>query len=374
MKAYQRFPTLIFVICFLISACSNDSQTPTSTPPIDVTQAATPGTDITPIPLKVGYGVKGSWFELYFTDPASPFSSQITGGVDGPLSDAIDSARLSIDVAIYSLSLDSIRYALINAHKRGVQVRMVMESDNMKDSDPRALIDAGISIVGDKRRGLMHDKFMVVDRREVWTGSMNYTNSGGYEDNNNLIRINSDKVATDYTKEFEEMFLDNKFGPDVVPETPFPDVTLDGTQLQIYFSPDDKVLSRLLPLLNNAKHSIYFLAFSFTTNELGDAVRAKAAEGLKVKGVMDADQVKSNAGTEYDPFLQAGVDVRKDGNKGLMHHKVMIIDGAIVVLGSYNFTASAETRNDENIVIIYNKTIAEQFMQEFERVWAQVPK
>jgi phosphatidylserine/phosphatidylglycerophosphate/cardiolipin synthase-like enzyme len=84
---------------------------------------------------------------------------------------------------------------------------------------------------------------------------------------------------------------------------------------------------------------------------------------------MDEEQVSSNQGTEYDPFKQAGLDIRIDGLDGQMHHKVFIVDEEIVVLGSYNFSQSAETRNDEDLVVIYNAAIAEQFMLEFQRVW-----
>jgi phosphatidylserine/phosphatidylglycerophosphate/cardiolipin synthase-like enzyme len=179
------------------------------------------------------------------------------------------------------------------------------------------------------------------------------------------------KVAEDYETEFEEMFTDDKFGPDVVPETPNPRVTLDGTPLDIYFSPDDGVSNSFVDLISNAQKSIYFLAYSFTSDPLGEAVRERAQEGVKVKGVMESEQVASNIGTEYDAFNQAGLDVRKDGNPGQMHHKVMIIDGEIVVFGSYNFTSSAETRNDENLIVVYNSDIAAQFTAEFDRVYAQ---
>ena len=76
--------------------------------------------------------------------------------------------------------------------------------------------------------------------------------------------------------------------------------------------------------------------------------------------------------TEYDPFQQAGLDVRLDGNlNGLMHHKVIIIDQKIVITGSYNFTAAAETTNDENVVIIFSPEVAAQYLQEFQRVYPQ---
>ncbi len=86
---------------------------------------------------------------------------------------------------------------------------------------------------------------------------------------------------------------------------------------------------------------------------------------------MESEQVKSNIGTEFDPFSQAGLDVLLDGNEGLMHHKVMIIDESIVIFGSYNFTNSAETKNDETLIVVYNEEIAAQFMNEFQRVYSQ---
>jgi phosphatidylserine/phosphatidylglycerophosphate/cardiolipin synthase-like enzyme len=370
MNSYQRFSTWIFVVCILLSACGIIPQLPT--PAVDVTRRATPGIHITPIELQSGYGVRGAWYELYFTNPASPLAPQATGGVDGPLVEAIDAVRLSIDVAAYSLGLNSVRNALLRAHDRGVTVRIVMETGNMDRSDPQILMEAGVPIVGDNSDGLMHNKFMVLDKSEVWLGSMNFTDSGTYEDNNNLIRIHSAELAEDYIKEFEEMFLNNKFGENVVAETPHPMVMIDETRIDVFFSPDDGVLNALVPLLNSAAQSIYFLAFSFTSNELGDIVRAKAEAGLTVAGVMDEEQISSNQGTEFDPFQQAELDVLIDGINGQMHHKVFIVDEKIVALGSYNFSKSAEERNDENMLIIYDDDIAKQFMLEFGRVWEQV--
>ncbi len=363
----------IFILLIFMTACGSVTPTETTTPqasPITDSATETPAT-LTDIPLGAGYGVDGGWFQLYFTDPQSPLASQKTGGVDGPLAAAIDSARLTVDIAIYSLSLNSIRDALISAHNRGVQVRMVMESDNLDRTDPQKLKDAGIPILGDRREGLMHDKFVVIDNSEVWLGSMNFTDSGGYTDNNNLMRIRSVKMAENYTREFEEMFVDDKFGDNVVAETPTPRVTLDGTPIDVYFSPDDGVQASFVDLVNNATQSIYFMAFSFTADEIGEAVRARAQDDVVVAGVMETEQVNSNIGTEFDPFRQAGLDVLRDGNEGQMHHKVMIIDEKIVVFGSYNFTNSAETKNDENLIVIYNEDIAAQFKAEFQRVYQQ---
>jgi phosphatidylserine/phosphatidylglycerophosphate/cardiolipin synthase-like enzyme len=369
----KKTSTGLFLLLILTLACSTTNLTPDSAPqtPLAPDSAAEPSTTLTEIDLPVGYGFQGSWFELYFTDPTDQLSSQQTGGIDQPLADAIDSAKLSVDIAIYSLSLNSIRDAILRAHDRGVQVRMVMESENMERSDPQRLEDAGIPILGDRREGLMHNKFVVIDGSEVWVGGMNYTDSGTYEDNNVMLRIRSVKMAENFTKEFEEMFVEDRFGDNVLAETPNPRVTIDGMPVDVYFSPDDGVQAILLDILNDAQESIYFMAFSFTADELGNAIRERAESGVTVAGVMDEEQVKSNQGTEFDAFRQAGLDVYIDGNPGQMHHKIMIVDESIVIVGSYNFTNSAETRNDENLLVIYNDQIAAQFIEEFKRVYGQ---
>ena len=310
-----------------------------------------------------------NWLKIYFTNPAAPHAGDFEGGPDESLAAAIESARLSVDVAAYSLNLWSIRDALIHAYQRGVVVRMVMESDNMDNREFQQIQDAGIPIVGDQREGLMHNKFIVIDRSEIWTGSMNFNTNGAYQDNNNLIRLRSTRVAEDYNTEFKEMFEENLFGTDTRTATINPSVTIDGTRVVIYFSPEDGVAAQILTLMLGAQESIFFMAYSFTANDLGDAIRQRAADGLTVAGVMDDGQINSDQGTEFDPFRQAGLDVRRDGNAGLMHHKVIIIDRKIVITGSYNFSASAEISNDENVVIIYSPEVAAKYLEEFQTVY-----
>lgn len=372
----KKLPAFVLVSFLFFSACDAPpaAPPPSGTQPTPLEPASvseTPEPTLEPIPLPAGYGVDGGWFELYFTDPFNPLAAQQTGGVDGPLVAAIDSARLSVDVAVYSLSLNSVRDALIRAHKRGARVRVVMESDNLDRSDPQRIKDAGIPILGDRREGLMHNKFVVIDGSEVWTGSMNFTDSGAYLDNNSLMRIRSVKMAENFTKEFNEMFIDDKFGDHTVAETPHPLLTINGTEIETYFSPDDGVQSRFVELVNSARQSIYFMAFSFTSDPIGEAVRARAMNGVTVAGVMDEGQVNSNVGTEFDPFSQMGLSVYRDGNDGQMHHKVMVIDENIVIFGSYNFTNSAETRNDETLLVIYSERIAREFIAEFQRVYGK---
>ncbi len=256
--------------------------------------------------------------------------------------------------------------------QRGLVVRMVMESDNADAREVQQIKDAGIPVVGDQHESLMHDKFVVLDRMDVWTGSMNFTVGAAYKDNNNLIHIRSAEVAQDYTTEFEEMFTHHLFGPDAVADTPYPKLTINGTPLEIYFSPDDKVASHILEILNDAQESIYFMAYTITSNDIGNAIIQRSQNGITVTGVMDEDQVNTGQGSEYDLFMQMGLGVWQDGNlKGLMHHKVFIIDEKIIITGSYNFTASAEEENDENVVIIFSPSVAKSYMEEFHRILDQ---
>ncbi|HBY08896.1 MAG TPA: phospholipase, partial [Chloroflexi bacterium] len=112
-----------------------------------------------------------------------------------------------------------------------------------------------------------------------------------------------------------------------------------------------------------------FLAFSFTSDPIAGALLERAAAGVEVAGVFEESQYHANTGGEFDRLAAAGLDVRLDGNPNNMHHKVFIIDGKIVVTGSYNFSRSAEERNDENTLIIHNPEIAAQYLVEFERVF-----
>lgn len=322
-------------------------------------------------PTQSGASPTGPWYEVYFTDPDNPRSGTFRGGPDAHLTDAIRGARVSVDLAVLELNLWSIRDAVLDAHRRGLKVRVVIETEYRDAKEIQALINAGVPLLTDRREGLMHDKFAIIDRQEVWTGSMNFSTTDGYRNNNNLIRIRSPELAESYTAEFEEMFLDDQFGPGSPANTPNPSVTAGETRIDVCFSPDDGCAAQILRALNSARESIYFMAFSFTADDLASALFARYKAGVEVTGVMDAEQIDSNAGTQFLDFRRAGLDVRKDGIRGNMHHKVFIIDRKIVVTGSYNFSYYAETRNDENVLILYSPEIAALYLQEFEKVFDQ---
>jgi phosphatidylserine/phosphatidylglycerophosphate/cardiolipin synthase-like enzyme len=373
-----KFFLVILLIGSGLQACrpqpAGTSPTETPTPPPDIIlvtetpTAAPPLVELTPIPLKAGFGFRSPWLELYFTDPYSSFAEEKAGGLDGPVGASLSVAKQSIDVAFNSLSIDNVTKALIRAHDRGIQVRVVMESDYLENSDPSMLVEAGIPIVGDKRDGVMHNEFIIIDNTRVWTGSTNFTDTEVYRNHNSLISIYSPEIAQSYTTEFEEMFLNDQFGSDVNPNTPHPSVTISGTQIEVLFSPDDIVATRLIALISEAQESIYFMAPSFSLEDLGSAIRQQALSGLTVAGVMEGNGTGPDVVSEYDLFREAGLDVRLHGDPSGMNHKVIIIDGKTVILGSYDLVYSSEVTNDENLLIIHNDKVAEKFMEEFLRV------
>ncbi len=315
--------------------------------------------------------VEDDWYKVYFSDPNSPTASSYKGGPDEALAEAIDQARLKIDLAAYDFDLWSLRNALIAAHKRGVAVRVVVETSNLDEDEIQDLIEAGIPVVDDQNNGLMHNKFVVIDEAHVWLGSMNLTVNGAYKNNNNLLYVRSSRLAENYTQEFEEMFTNQLFGSNTKIDTPHQTFDLNGTQIETYFSPDDGTSQRIEELIQVASESIYFMAFSFTSDSIADAMLERAYEGVTVMGVFEEAQYYSNTGTEFDRFYNADLDVRLDGNPKFMHHKVIIIDESIVITGSYNFSASAEKSNDENTLIIHNSGLALKYMTEFERIFAE---
>jgi len=305
---------------------------------------------------------------VFFTDPGSSIAQFTIGGPDEDLQAAIEHARVNIDVAIYDLNLYSIRDALIAAEGRGVQVRIVVESDNFTGEELALFTNVGIPVVGDEDPDSMHNKFLIIDRYEVWTGSMNYTLTDTYRNRNNLVRLRSGELAENYEAEFEEMFSQRLFGAHSPDDTPNREVEIGNMEVENYFAPEDGALSRLVELINGAVMSIYFLTYSITTDELAQAILLARARGVEIQGVMDKGQ-SANAGGEFDHFVESGIDVRLDGEEGNMHNKVLIIDGEIVVTGSYNFSANAEKRNDENLLVIHSPEVASMYMEEFQRIW-----
>ncbi len=72
---------------------------------------------------------------------------------------------------------------------------------------------------------------------------------------------------------------------------------------------------------------------------------------------------------QYKNLIANNIKIKKDTNPAIMHHKVFIIDNRTLITGSYNPTKSANTKNDENILIIHDERIAKKYLEEFEKLY-----
>ncbi len=326
-------------------------------------------------PALVGSG--GDWWQVYFTDPQNVNNpDDLRGSVPEKLIEHINNAQRTIHIAAFEFDLEPVADALIMAQGRGVEVQWVtddeygIEADEDEGHDlfPR-LEKAGIEVKADERSALMHNKFWVFDGQTVWTGSTNITANGNFRNNNNVLVIDSREVAGMYEREFDEMWA-GEFGPTSTSTVEDQSANIDGTPVQILFAAEDEAISNLIPLIKSAQDNIRFMAFSFTHDELGDAMLERARAGVDVKGIFET----RGSETEYSQMSTlycAEVPVRQDGNPGTFHHKVFVIDDKTVVTGSLNFSGNADDSNDENVVIVANSDIASQYLQEFERRWAE---
>lgn len=283
----------------------------------------------------------------------------------------IDRARSTLDVCGFEINNEVIIDFIVRAHRRGVRVRVATETDYLNELGPRTFRAEGIPVISDNREPLMHNKFIIVDNHEVWTGSFNFTENCAYKNNNNGVQIVHPKLAANYTEKFRWFWEYHKFGGKPYPSAriPYPVFrTEDGIVIENYFSTHDHVDQKVIARISAARQSLKFMAFSFTHDGIARAVTERADAGVKVAGVVETRQVSKSS--EFDRLSHhRNVDVLLDGNKYQMHHKVFIIDDEVVVAGSYNFSSSATHDNDENCVILHDPRVARRFNEEFARVY-----
>ena len=219
------------------------------------------------------------WYEIYFTDPSCPPEAERVGGLDEDIANDILTAEVRVDIAAFDLDAEPIVQALIDLEARGVEVRVVTDTDNASLSSINRLRRNGISVREDKRTSLMHDKFVVIDGRIVWMGSMNFTTNGVYCNNNNIVRIASPRLAANYTAEMDEMYVDQLFGPDSPQNTPNELLSIGGIDVENYFGSEKELSLIIARRVAAAQSEILFMAFSFTDEQIGEAVLGRADAG-----------------------------------------------------------------------------------------------
>jgi len=299
----------------------------------------------------------------------------------------LDMAQQSLDITMYEQESEEIVAAINSAYDRGVQVRYITDDEGRNPA--LEYLNENIPVLYGNTDAIMHDKFIVIDAEsemESWviTGSLNHTEANLGWDYNNMICIQDKSMALGFTLEFEEMWGSDgpmydeenaKFGAEKTDNTPHK-FRVNEVPMEVYFSPSDGTTSKIQSAIDMAEVDIEFGIMVFTENSLGNAILDAKERGLNIRGIIDYVEY---SGSEYEYLKENGVNVRDnvnpDGsqwpNGPVFHHKYAILDfdngseNAVAITGSHNWSASAESINDENTIIIHNTNIANQFHQEF---------
>ena len=138
------------------------------------------------------------------------------------------------------------------------------------------------------------------------------------------------------------------------------------TQIRVYFTPGDSAEKAIVDQLLSAKESILVQAYSFTNPAIASALVDARSRGVNVIVLLD----KSHRTQRYsaaDFTANAGITTLIDDRHAIAHNKIMIIDGQVVITGSYNFTRAAEKSNAENLVIIESGSVAEKYNNNWQK-------
>lgn len=366
--------------------------------------------------------------DIYFVDPLKNKKP-----INEPDSDAalallamINNAKESIDFAIYGIGAqDEIFMALVDAQKRGVKVQGVTDVDmNYRNIYPDTfrlisfLKDVVVDFESTKQteekirphfyknnvnlpymqnitfdvnnntidrsyisqygiviqKGIMHNKFFIIDNNYVWTGSTNISSSCMTYNSNVSAAIKSSKIAKLYKQEFNQMYLDGKFHENKKEIKANENIRIDdNTLISVYFSPKNQVFyNAIIPLIENAKSTIDVPMFYLTHKGTIQALLNASSRGVKIRIILDAVAAQS-AYSKHDILREAGIQVKVENWGGKMHMKSMIIDNEVIIVASTNWTSTAAHTNDENLLVIKNQNLARQFTREFERLYDSIP-
>jgi phosphatidylserine/phosphatidylglycerophosphate/cardiolipin synthase-like enzyme len=343
--------------------------------------------------------------------------AKINGQPAQHLAQFIDAAKSSLLCAIYDLEHPAILKALKGAAQRlNTNLHIVYDAGKGKPPQPGVGVDPKPSKTGQliqqsgldrfatgihlKGGDLMHDKFVVRDDADVWTGSGNFTKGGLTLQDNNFLAITSAALAKVYADAFHGLTHPNHAAahapnpPPAAAPGPHKAVKVGAITLTPYFTTGgnefEDAETAIVKALGGAK-KVRIAAMNLGDPAiLGVLKKRFQAPGADIKGVLDPGQMRSvmppPVGKSKQPadlfwftkdkgrFVGAPSHafVASDNND-FMHNKLMILDDKTVITGSYNFSEHAEV-NDENVLFIQSPAVAKAYNQYFDALFSQYQK
>jgi phosphatidylserine/phosphatidylglycerophosphate/cardiolipin synthase-like enzyme len=342
--------------------------------------------------------------EVYFNHTVATAFAQSQAALnlgnllDDKLITYINECQNDLSIAIYnsysSSAASGIAGAINAAYDRGVKVRLIYDGSTSSLMIP--LLNPLIPILSSPSSssyGIMHNKFVIFDAESsdpnqpfVWTGSTNWTTSQiDGPDRNNAIVIQDQALALAYKMEFDEMWgsssmipnaVNSKFGPYKADNTPHHFV-VGNKVIDCYFSPSDDTNGKIIDAINSAETDLEIATMLITRTDVKNALLGKYNAGLtNINLLVDSQNPTGNQISAIQAGLPQG-HAMVFTLSGIMHHKFLVADNfnsnsdPLVLTGSHNWSNSAETKNDENTLIVHDANIANQYFQAFADLYQQ---
>jgi phosphatidylserine/phosphatidylglycerophosphate/cardiolipin synthase-like enzyme len=137
---------------------------------------------------------------------------------------------------------------------------------------------------------------------------------------------------------------------------------LNNAPYQVCFTPGNDCTQLIVNTLNKAQESIFLQAYSFTSAPIAKAVVEAKKRGIPVYVILDKSQSPKNKYSSAKYLLDNDIETYIDYKPSIAHNKVMIIDGKILITGSFNFTKAAQMHNAENVIIISDSSLAKIYL------------
>ncbi len=368
------FGSMLLVLLAAPAAFSSgfplESVTLNNFPPARTTAAPEPVYD------RAGYDWTG--LPAYIFTEQERVSSAVTG--------AIGRTQSTLDVALYNLQIPDASAALLKARERGVKVRVILDYEHVypkAGKEMQDLIDAGMDVRVMKGRGgsgSMHCKFAIFDGQLLETGSANWSLSAENASYENLMFVSDPRIIQGYQADFNWMWAQAKPAgaadsvsarPTAPPSDPSPSVSFNGTSLPNYsFSPRGGTEAWIIKAVDAARAEVDVAMFSFTSRPIMDSLNRAAVRGVKVKLLLYA----KSAFPFREEVKKNGIVVRLKYGRveaGLMHNKYAVLDNAMLINGSFNWSATAEELNTENTIFTLVPEYVAPYKAEFDRLFTQ---
>lgn len=284
-----------------------------------------------------------------------------------PVLTAIQGAEKTLDVSMYILSSPEVIAALVDAHERGVVVRVLLEPEPFNPSNPHwplpinrktfeTLHEAGVQVRYIKPRfKYLHQKTIVVDGHTAVVMTANLSRSA-FERNREYGLIDrSDSDVLEIQAMFQADWTNKEFEPRD------PDLVVSPRNSR----------SRLKSLIASAKKTVYVQMEVLGDPEISGALGKKAKEGVEVRVQLAKFSGGSTNDGERQELTQAGVKKVRFISKPMLHAKLIVVDGAAAYLGSVNLTSNSMDNNRELGVILREPALVKRLGKISNRDWSQ---